>query len=123
MHSAAPQSTRIIPSSLFLQEDSELASRFAQGVHLDDTKTGTHAFTILGKILRDSRFEPKLGDESAIYSETLDKHGDAVREYVDQWDLTGDLGKKLEELLWTNVLIYGVGGSEKSGNFNADFFQ
>ena len=34
-----------------------------------------------------------------------------------------DLDKKLEELLWTNVLIYDVGGLEKSGNFNADFFQ
>jgi len=123
VHSAAPHSTRIIPSSLFLQEDNELASRFAHGAHLDDTKTGTHAFTILGKILRDSRFEPTPGDESAIYREALNKHGDAVREYVDQWDLTGDLGKKLEELLWTNVLIYGVGGSEKSGDFNADFFH
>jgi len=57
-------------------------------------------------------------DDTSIYAS-----GDVIRKYVDQWDLTGDLQKKLEELLWTVVLIYGVGGSEKSGDFNADFFH
>jgi Questin oxidase-like len=89
---------------------------------MEDAKSGTHAFTILGRILADPRLEierPK--NPSVIYADALHKTGDAIREYVDQWDLTGDLQKKLEELLWTNVLIYGVGGSKKSGNFNADF--
>lgn len=123
MHPAVPQSTRIVPSSWFLQGDNELASRFVQGIHLENVKTGTHAFTILGRILADPRFEERSGNETAIFTEALDNHGDAVRGYVDQWDLTADLHEKLKELLWTNVLIYGVGGSEKNGNFNADFFQ
>ena len=126
MHLLVPNPTQIITSSWFLQDDEdELVSQFAQkGVHVDDAKTGTHAFTILARILADPRLEmerPK--DMFLIYKSVLDKAGDAIREYVDQWDLSGDLDKKLEELLWTNVLIYGVGGSEKSGDFNADFFQ
>ena len=91
---------------------------------MENAKTGTHAFTILARILKDPRFEvekPKV--KLMIYEITLDKAGDAIREYVDQWTLTGDLRQKLEELLWTNVLIYGVGGLEKNGDFNADFFQ
>ena len=123
MHPAEPQSSLIIPSSQFLQDDNELASRLAQSVHLNDAKTGTHAFTILARILADPLFDlGKPVGERSLYTAALHKIGDAVRKLVDKWDLTGDLHKKLEELLWTNVLIYGVGGSEKSGNFNADFF-
>ena len=123
VHPAEPQSTLIIPSSQFLQDDNELVSRLAQGVHLDDAKTGTHAFTILARILADPRFDlGKPEGERSLYTAALHETGDAVRELVDQWDLTGDFHKNLEELLWTNVLIYGVGGSEKSGDFNADFF-
>jgi hypothetical protein len=131
VHPAEPQSTSIIPASWFLQDDDDkdLASRLAQGVHLGDAKTvlGTHAFTILARVLADPRFDfgnvkLKPEDDPPLYTLALRKTGDAVRELVDQWDLTGDLDKKLEELLWTNVLMYGVGGSEKTGDFNADFF-
>ena len=92
---------------------------------MDDAKTGTHAFTVLARILADPRLELERPKNPLLINKlVLDKAGDAIREYVDQWDLSGDnLDKKLEELLWTNVLIYGVGGSEKTGNFNADFFQ
>ena len=120
----ATESSPVVPSSWFLRDENELASRFTQGIHMENAKTGTHAFTILARILKDPRFEverPKV--KLMIYEITLDKAGDAIREYVDQWTLTGDLRQKLEELLWTNVLIYGVGGLEKNGDFNADFFQ
>ena len=109
-----------------MQDDEDkLASHFGQSVHVNDAKTGTHAFTILARILADPRLEMERPKEVFLINKlVLDKAGDAIREYVDQWDLSGDdLDKKLEELLWTNVLIYGVGGLEKSGNFNADFFQ
>ena len=126
VHLLVPSPTQIITSSWFLQDDEDkLVSQFAQGVHVDDAKTGggsTHAFTILARILADLRLEMEKPKEPLlIYKPVLDKAGDVVREYVDQWDLSGDLDKKLEELLWTNVLIYGVGGLEKSGDFNADF--
>ena len=122
MHSAEPQSTIIIPWSQFLQNDNDLVSRLAQGVHLDDAKTGIHAFTILARILADPHFDLGKPEGPSLYTIALQKTGNSVRKLVDQWDLTGDLHKKLEELLWVNVLIYGVGGSEKSSDFNADFF-
>ena len=124
MRRAVTQSARIVPSSWFLQDEDGLASRFAQSVHVDNTKTSTHAFTILAKILKDPRLKlEKPKEERRLYENTLDKSGEVIREYVDHWASTGDLQQKLEELLWTNVLIYGVGGLEKSGDFNADFFQ
>ena len=109
--------------SRLLRDETDVASGSAQGVDVEDAKAGTHAFTILARILSDPRLDiGKPREGLSFYKHALDKTGDTIREYVDQWDLTGDLGKKLEELLWTNVLIYGVGGSEKCGNFNADFF-
>ncbi|KAF8804077.1 hypothetical protein BYT27DRAFT_7107925 [Phlegmacium glaucopus] len=123
VHRVVSQTTIITPS-WFLQDENELASRFAQGVDMENAKTGTHAFTILGRILADPRLDlEKPRDEGMIYTNVLDKAADVLREYVDQWNPTGDLQKKLEELLWTNVLIYGVCGSEGNGNFNADFFH
>jgi hypothetical protein len=89
----------------------------------DNAKTGIHAFTVLARILADPRFD--LGGpegERSLFTAALHKTGKGVRELVDKWDLTGDIFKKLEELLWATVLMYGVGGSEKSGDFNADFF-
>jgi hypothetical protein len=113
VHPAVSQSTLLVPSGRFLQDvNNELASRLAQGVQLDDAKTGNHAFTILARILADPRFDMGRPDERSLFTSALLKTGDAVRELVDQWDLTGDLQKELEEFLWTNVLIYGVGGSE-----------
>ena len=100
MHPAEPQSTLIIPSSWFLQDDNELVYPLAQGVHLDDPKTGTHAFTILARILADPHFDlGKPESEGSLYTVALHNTGDAVRELVDQWDLTGELDKKLEDLL------------------------
>jgi len=58
-----------------------------------------------------------------MHKNTIATHGESIRKYVDQWTLDGDLHKKLAELTWTNALIYGVGGSETPGHFNADFFH
>ena len=128
MHLLVPSPTRIITPSWFLQDDEgKLVSQVAQiRVHVDDAKSGgTHAFTILARIHADPRLKMEKPKSLFLIDKVvLDKAGDAIRDYVDQWDLSGDdLDKKLEELLWTNVLIYGVGGLEKSGDFNADFFQ
>ena len=38
----------------------------------------------------------------------MKSHGDNIVKYVNEWTLDGDLDKKVEELLWTNVLIYAV---------------
>ena len=77
-----------------------------------------HAFTILARVLKDSRLAPTSLD----YADVMKNQGELINKYVGQWTLEGDLSKKVEELLWTNSLIYGVGGSEAKGQFDSDFF-
>jgi hypothetical protein len=50
------------------------------------------------------------------------KCGQVIKEYVDQWQPEGGVAKHVEELLWVNSLIYGVGGLGECEKFNADFF-
>ncbi|KAF9549930.1 hypothetical protein CPC08DRAFT_768992 [Agrocybe pediades] len=84
----------------------------------------THAFTILARILA----EPKMALTEphamfSFYSEALEKHGEAIRKYADEWIVNdSDVDKKVEELIWTATLLYGVGGTHKHEFFNADFF-
>ena len=77
-----------------------------------------HAFTILARVLKD----PHLAPTSLDYADVMKSQGELINKYVGQWTLEGDLSKKVEELLWTNSLIYGVGGSEAKGQFDSDFF-
>jgi len=115
----------VIPSSWFDESDAGLVSRFASAVGLADKglKPDIHAFTILARVLADPALVPLQFGEAKFYQETVKNHGDYIVKYVNEWTLEGDLNRKVEELLWTNVLIYAVGGSEEEGTFNADFYQ
>ncbi|KDR73017.1 hypothetical protein GALMADRAFT_745407 [Galerina marginata CBS 339.88] len=118
-------STKVLPPTMFVQSEAGLASRFASVIGLGSKveKKDVHAFTILARVLADPAFVPtKIPDEYGFYKETVELHGDAIQKHVDQWSLNGDLQKKLDELVWTNALIYGVGGFEGDGKINADFF-
>ncbi|PPQ77390.1 hypothetical protein CVT25_010972 [Psilocybe cyanescens] len=117
-------STKVIPAAWFNQYES-LSSRFASAVGFGDksAKKDVHALTVLARILADPIFAPtKVADMYGFYKETVETLGDSIRKYVDEWTLDGDLEKKLEDLIWTNTLIYGVGGAE-APTFNADFFH
>jgi len=99
---------------------------------------GTHAFTILARILRDTRFSPSAiglpvpedGNEHEL--ERVERVvGGLLLKYVEEWTVDGadarDVERKIEELSWVNVLLYGVGGwggraLSTTGEFNADFF-
>ena len=115
----------MIPSSWFDESETGLVSRFTSALGLVDKgrKPDIHAFTILARVLADPALVPLQFSEDEFYEETVKNHGDHIVKYVNEWTLDGDLDKKVEELLWTNVLIYAVGGSEEEGTFNADFFQ
>jgi Questin oxidase-like len=120
-----PSSSPVIPSSWFDESETGLVSWFTSAVGLADKglKTDIHAFTILARVLADPALTPLQFSEDEFYEEMVKNHGDHIVKYVNEWSLDGDLDKKVEELLWTNVLIYAVGGSEEEGTFNADFFQ
>ena len=54
------------------------------------------------------------------------KYGDVTRDYLEQWDNTKtadpeNVTRKFEELVWTNVAIYGACGLGKDGEFKNDF--
>jgi len=116
-------STGVFPPSFFHPPTNSVAPRISLYEDLD-----SHAFKILAKVLADVRFittdQPdSYAKKVTFYSDAWTKYGTAILEYVDQWARSGYIHKKVEELLWTNVLIYGVGGYQETGRFNADFFK
>ena len=123
-----PTSSPVIPSSWFDESEASLVSRFTSALGFADnnksrSEPDIHAFTILARVIADPALAPLQYSENEFYQEIAKTHGDHIVKYVNEWNLDGDLDKKVEELLWTNVLIYAVGGSEEEGSFNADFFQ
>ena len=119
-----PTSSPVIPSSWFDESETGIVSWFTSAVGLTDKgpKPDIHAFTILARVIADPALTPLQFSEDEFYQETVKIHGDNIVKYVNEWTLDGDLDRKVEELLWTNALIYAVGGSEEEGTFNADFF-
>lgn len=88
---------------------------------------GTHAFTILARILNDPKMEIKNPNGlSAMFALILETRSELVRKYAEQWTVNlanpMELENKIEELIWTNALIYAVGGWAKNRPFKADFF-
>ncbi|KAF8994946.1 hypothetical protein BDQ17DRAFT_1311205 [Cyathus striatus] len=120
------KSWKIIPRSLFQHTVARLTSKLGETVGLEDStaKKPVHALTILARIVADPRFggqNPVV--PMVIYETAYDKHGDVINAYVDQWTLEGPIEKKIEELVWTCTVIYGIGGFQEGKHFNADFFQ
>ncbi|KAF9523339.1 hypothetical protein CPB83DRAFT_863095 [Crepidotus variabilis] len=92
-----------------------------------------HALTILAKVLADPRFEPVPPGDGSCFNEIIQAHGEAIAAYVCEWDLdvtkveeTGFWEKKVEELAWVVVVLFGVAGwvdgKDKEGGFNSDFY-
>jgi len=129
-------STILLPRDLFkspaLCTAQSLVSRFSH-LGLDvipqslRPSSGPHMFSIMGRILKDERFASILQHpESTMYEELLKIHGDTIREYGEMWSIDTSDPKNVEEyieqLIWMNTIIYGVGGWKKGEQFNADFF-
>ena len=83
---------------------------------------GTHAFSIVSRIIRDRRFNNFVGSFDDVQS----KHGDAIQRYAAEWTVDGanpkEVAKKVRELSFLNVMIYAVGGwHDGKGFHNAEF--
>jgi hypothetical protein len=87
-----------------------------------------HALDIIARILKDPRLaaKEKVPDHE-MYSFTMEKHGQVLANYASEWSVNisdpGEVERKIEELVWTNCIIYGIGGWTEGEDFNADFFQ
>ncbi|OCH85390.1 hypothetical protein OBBRIDRAFT_739946 [Obba rivulosa] len=121
-----------LPPSLVLNKVSATDTQDQQSVR------ETHAFNILARILHDDRFNSSaiglpIPEEEHDHELTRTERvvGDLLVKYVQEWTVDGtderDVARKIEELSWIVVLLYGVGGwggrtMSDTGKFNADFF-
>ncbi|KAI0776927.1 hypothetical protein BD413DRAFT_523845 [Trametes elegans] len=104
-------------------------------------KPSVHALSILGRVLADDKYSPDtLGLTNLAEVTTFDlvdkTVGGALADLAAEWaaELAGDgatsaaVERKIEELTWTNALIYGVGGwavrdRSPTKKFTANFFN
>ncbi|KAG6908240.1 hypothetical protein DXG01_005633 [Tephrocybe rancida] len=95
-----------------------------------DTKVnghGTHAFTVLQRVLND----PELGkvEDTGVrmFVHPLRTHASAIAKHMADWgvDATNphEVERRVHELSWVNVVLFGIGGWSKDKPFNADFFH
>ncbi|QRV93547.1 hypothetical protein RhiJN_21565 [Ceratobasidium sp. AG-Ba] len=91
-------------------------------------KDHTHAFTILARVLADSRLEAGQTcrfESTQKFTDTLDSTGDIIREYAELWTVEEDkkvIQDRVEELQWFVTTAFGLGGWKKGKPFKADFF-
>ncbi|KAG6863736.1 hypothetical protein C0991_003623, partial [Blastosporella zonata] len=117
IHNAS--ASAILPPSLWTSRApstlESITSRLPSVLSLGSStsRKNVHAFTILARILKDTRFD-SINNESTIriYTQVVEKHSDAINEYVGQWTYDSsnpeEVERKIEELVWTNeVLLRG----------------
>ncbi|KAH7922285.1 hypothetical protein BV22DRAFT_1131586 [Leucogyrophana mollusca] len=139
VHKTDVRSSILIPPTLFTSEipnsinaaTSHLASLVLNSTAANVTvksepRTGTHPFDVLARMLKDPRFPQGPRNFIGQFPDTLAAHAEEIRKYAEQWtiDLSkpGELDRKMEELIWTSSLMYGIGGWDKTSGFKADFF-
>ncbi|KAJ4484153.1 hypothetical protein C8J55DRAFT_570899 [Lentinula edodes] len=112
----------LIPESLFT---------FVSNVPNNSTTDSppVHAFTVVARILNDPQFKIPGTQFFETYYQLLDKHAVALVEYANEWTVDAqklasdskEIDRKIEELQWTNTILYAVSGYRKDEEFNADF--
>ncbi|KAL0576647.1 hypothetical protein V5O48_005347 [Marasmius crinis-equi] len=96
----------------------------------DGKSSSPHAFTTLARFLADETIKPVREEEQDMYATALEQSGDAIYKHVSEW-ATFDpsdpevVKRKVEELQWTNALLYAVSGFQAADDksFKADFFM
>ena len=101
--------------------------------------SSVHALTLLSRVLKDDYYSyktialppPEASEEDTSLERVLHLRGEPLAELVKEWTVDGtnaqEVARKIEELFWTNVTIFGVAGfggrnKTKNGKFNGDFF-
>ena len=96
-----------------------------------------HALSIVARLLADPAFSASalgladLPEDETPLQRVLTLRGAALSDVAQTWSVDASganaLAAKIEELVWMNVVIYGVRGwtgrrTSCTGAFNADFF-
>lgn len=92
-----------------------------------------HSFSIIARMLKDPALAPNPEFRVIVDGVQIDTiepflkspQGELIQKYASMWHidtaLPGELDKKLEEISWLMVLIYGAGGWKEGHEFKADF--
>jgi len=95
------------------------------GTHKSGSETTV--FDILSRVLKYDKFAATNSEtpQKAIKA-AYENHGDRMVEYALDWSIDlskpGELERKIEELQWLNVILYGIGGWREGKGLQADFF-
>ena len=117
----------------------EQFSRAAPSQPVVAPSKSVHALSLVARLLKDDFWSyktiglppPKDGEEDTSLERVLHLRGDQLVEIMKEWTVDGtnaqQVQDKIEELFWTNVVIFAVGGwggrtHSKTGQFNGDFF-
>ncbi|KAK7047450.1 hypothetical protein VNI00_006681 [Paramarasmius palmivorus] len=109
----------MIPPSLFVQPDTVNGAS-------SPAKNNLHAFTVLGRVLKDERFEIKFEDFRSAFIQIIIKCGSACANYATDWlpDMHPSpelMQQKIQELEWAATVMSVVPGFEEGKEYNADF--
>ncbi|KAI0791403.1 hypothetical protein C8Q75DRAFT_76228 [Abortiporus biennis] len=143
-----PMGQTLFPPSLFESVPapasvSDVIGKVAKmALFVDDSSkkaSSPHALALLARVAQDPDFKPStIGIPTADNAgeSTVDRIirvcGPKLEKILEEWVVSPDhhdLEKKLEEVLWMNVLVYAVGGyggrnqsKDENKKFNGDFF-
>ncbi|KAK0234931.1 hypothetical protein EDD85DRAFT_841103 [Armillaria nabsnona] len=117
----------LFPPSFFEPVD-PLAEKLSANLTLHseprDTKTETHAFDILARVLKDDTLKFPDTSDPEFFAYTLRDNGKTLLGYTNQWTLgPKDVNRKIEELQWMNTILYAIPGFPPGKKFYADFFH
>jgi len=105
---------------------SNLATAFAEKVHLKSPAPTASVLAILGRMQKDPRLDIKKSDSERFFEDIIKDHGHIIEEYASLWEADTStsqaVSKCVEEISWVVSIIYGVGGYRKGKPFTADFF-
>ncbi|GLB42908.1 putative protein of unknown function (DUF4243) [Lyophyllum shimeji] len=131
--SASPLIPRSLWASTPVSALESLTSRLPSALSLASSTPASaaknvHAFTILARILKDPEFDAvSQRHDISIFTNVVETHNEALNKHVNAWTYNRsdpkEVERKIEELVWANAIIYGIGGWTKGGDFNTDFFQ
>lgn len=116
---------------------SRLASLALTSQSQNQSSTGPHALTVLAKVANDPALSPSAigirpSGPGGWFEQYIKLAGPKIAEYASQWTVVAteqELAAKFEEIIWSNTIIYTVGGwagrklgGDVKGAFDADFF-
>ncbi|KAI6013231.1 hypothetical protein EDC04DRAFT_718557 [Pisolithus marmoratus] len=104
----------------FFTEGSEVVAEII------DSKVDTHVFDIIARMVRDDNLRVNnVQDPHREFKQTVTEPAATIRGYATQWTVdvtkTGEIERKMEELIWLSSALYAIGGFDEVKGFTGEF--